>query len=107
MTDIQESHFFECRAGCGACCIAPSISSKIPGMPKGKPGGTPCIHLTEDGLCGIFTSPDRPKVCAGFTADTLVCGNCRRDALKILGDLEGVDGTALAERYGDKLDLQH
>ncbi|MEO6656902.1 MAG: YkgJ family cysteine cluster protein, partial [Arenimonas sp.] len=22
-----------CRPGCGACCIAPSISSLIPGMP--------------------------------------------------------------------------
>ncbi|MDP3170542.1 MAG: YkgJ family cysteine cluster protein, partial [Polaromonas sp.] len=22
-----------CRPGCGACCIAPSISSPIPGMP--------------------------------------------------------------------------
>ncbi|HEY9209172.1 MAG TPA: YkgJ family cysteine cluster protein, partial [Acidovorax sp.] len=22
-----------CRAGCGACCTAPSISSPIPGMP--------------------------------------------------------------------------
>lgn len=100
---MQESHFFECRMGCGACCIAPSISSPIPGMPNGKPGGTPCIHLTSDGLCGIFRSPDRPKVCAGFTADTLVCGNCRKDALKILGDLEGVDGDLLVEIYGEKL----
>ncbi|MCC6439509.1 MAG: YkgJ family cysteine cluster protein, partial [Rhodanobacteraceae bacterium] len=24
-----------CRSGCGACCIAPSISSPIPGMPNG------------------------------------------------------------------------
>ncbi|MDW3636530.1 YkgJ family cysteine cluster protein, partial [Vibrio sp. Vb0667] len=23
----------DCRLGCGACCIAPSISSPIPGMP--------------------------------------------------------------------------
>ncbi|MGL4778393.1 MAG: YkgJ family cysteine cluster protein, partial [Aeromonas veronii] len=23
----------ECRSGCAACCIAPSISSAIPGMP--------------------------------------------------------------------------
>ncbi|HBO0679766.1 TPA: YkgJ family cysteine cluster protein, partial [Pseudomonas aeruginosa] len=22
----------QCRAGCGACCIAPSISSPLPGM---------------------------------------------------------------------------
>ncbi|MCR3872443.1 YkgJ family cysteine cluster protein, partial [Pseudomonas aeruginosa] len=27
----------QCRAGCGACCIAPSISSPLPGMPAGKP----------------------------------------------------------------------
>jgi hypothetical protein len=26
-----------CRPGCGACCIAPSITSPIPGMPDGKP----------------------------------------------------------------------
>jgi Fe-S-cluster containining protein len=26
----------DCRIGCGACCIAPSISSPIPGMPNGK-----------------------------------------------------------------------
>jgi Fe-S-cluster containining protein len=28
-----------CRNGCGACCIAPSISSPIPGMPHGKLSG--------------------------------------------------------------------
>lgn len=26
----------DCRPGCGACCIAPSITSPIPGMPHGK-----------------------------------------------------------------------
>ncbi|MGO2368564.1 MAG: YkgJ family cysteine cluster protein, partial [Serratia sp. (in: enterobacteria)] len=30
----------DCRADCGACCIAPSISSPIPGMPNGKPANT-------------------------------------------------------------------
>ena len=30
-----------CRDGCGACCIAPSITSPIPGMPHGKPAGMP------------------------------------------------------------------
>ena len=29
----------ECRSSCGACCIAPSINSPIPGMPHGKPAG--------------------------------------------------------------------
>lgn len=37
---------FECRPGCGACCIAPSISSPIPGMPEGKGRRSP---LRESG----------------------------------------------------------
>ncbi len=81
-----------CRELCGACCIMPSISSSIPGMPNGKPGGTPCIHLTAQYQCGIFTSPDRPKVCDGFKAEKLVCGNNQYEALIILGQLEGVNG---------------
>jgi len=68
----------------------PSISSAIPGMPNGKPGGVQCIHLTDDLKCGIFLSPDRPRVCGGFQADPLVCGTCREEALDILGKLEGV-----------------
>ena len=51
----------ECRAGCAACCVAPSISSPIPGMPHGKPAGVRCVQLTQDGLCGIFGRPDREK----------------------------------------------
>lgn len=80
----------ECRESCGACCIMPSISSPIPGMPSGKPGGVRCIHLTEDLKCGIFYSPDRPKVCDGFKAELLVCGNNRFEALTILANLEGI-----------------
>ncbi len=63
-----------CRAGCGACCIVPSISSPIPGMPLGKPAGVPCIHLDAQRRCGIFQSPDRPAVCAGFAPEPEVCG---------------------------------
>ena len=37
----------DCRLGCGACCISPSISSPIPGMPKGKPAGERCIQLND------------------------------------------------------------
>jgi len=43
-----------CRAGCGACCIAPSISSAIPGMPDGKPAGVRCAQLDEQNLCRLF-----------------------------------------------------
>lgn len=78
----------ECRRGCGACCIAPSISSPIPGMPEGKPAGIRCIHLTEDMRCAIFNDPGRPKVCSDFKAEELVCGSSGREAMKILEDLE-------------------
>ena len=37
----------ECRKGCGACCIAPSISSPLPGLPFGKMPGDRCPHLNE------------------------------------------------------------
>jgi len=78
----------KCRIGCGACCIAPSISSPIPGMPEGKPAGVPCIHLTADFKCGIFHHPDRPKVCDDFQAGPEVCGSSRDEALDILSELE-------------------
>jgi hypothetical protein len=68
----------------------PSISSPIPGMPNGKPGGMRCIHLTNDFRCGIFHSPDRPRVCDGFKAEQLFCGTNRIEALTILANLEGV-----------------
>lgn len=78
----------ECRVGCGACCIAPSISSPIPGMPNGKPAGVRCIHLSDDNRCLIFDSPDRPQVCADFQAEPEVCGKSRKEALEILSFLE-------------------
>lgn len=75
----------KCRAGCGACCIAPSISSPIPGMPQGKAAGERCVHLTLDHLCAIFARPDRPAVCAAFAADPAVCGASREEAIRLLG----------------------
>ncbi|HBC1642022.1 TPA: YkgJ family cysteine cluster protein [Escherichia coli] len=78
----------ECRPGCGACCTAPSISSPIPAMPDGKPANTPCIQLDEQQCCKIFTSPLRPKVCAGLQASAEMCGNSRQQAMTWLIDLE-------------------
>ncbi len=49
----------KCREGCGACCIAPSISSAMPRMPEGKPAGERCLHLTVDNLCDLFGKPER------------------------------------------------
>jgi Fe-S-cluster containining protein len=79
--------FMECRSNCGACCIAPSISSPIPGMPQGKPAGVRCIHLKDDFSCGIYER--RPKVCRDFKAEEAVCGRNRDEALTILRQLEG------------------
>lgn len=79
----------ECRLGCGACCIAPSISSPIPGMPHGKPAGVRCVNLSDDNRCIIFDHPDRPKVCSEFKADQEFCGNSFEEAMHILSELEG------------------
>lgn len=78
----------ECRAGCGACCIAPSISSPIPGMPNGKPANTRCVQLDTQNLCKIFGKPERPAVCSAFTAQAYVCGESREEALILLAQLE-------------------
>ncbi|MBB2496125.1 YkgJ family cysteine cluster protein [Aquipseudomonas ullengensis] len=78
----------ECRAGCGACCIAPSISSPIPGMPNGKAAGERCVNLTAAFMCGIFGRADRPAVCSGFAADPEVCGDSREQAIRLIGWLE-------------------
>jgi Fe-S-cluster containining protein len=52
-----------CRPACAACCIAPSISSPIPGMPRGKPAGTRCVQLDASLRCRLFGRPERPAVC--------------------------------------------
>jgi len=77
-----------CRENCGACCIAPSISSPIPGMPEGKTAGMACIHLSETYSCLIYDHPERPEVCHKFKADPEVCGTSREEALILLGSLE-------------------
>lgn len=85
----------KCRAGCGACCIAPSISSFIPGMPAGKPAGVRCIHLSSDNYCGLFGRPERPAVCAAFSADPEVCGSSQEEAIRLLDWLEQTTGQAI------------
>ncbi len=80
----------ECRPGCGACCIAPSISSPIPGMPDGKPAGVRCIQLDADNRCRLFRSPLRPAVCGGFPPRPDTCGASNGAALHLLAELERV-----------------
>lgn len=77
-----------CRVGCAACCIAPSISSFIPGMPNGKPAGVPCIQLDQAGCCQLFGSPERPAVCLSLQAQAVMCGDNREHALHYLSQLE-------------------
>ena len=78
----------ECRIGCGACCVAPSISSPIPGMPGGKPAGARCVQLSPDHRCLLFGSPERPAVCAGLRPSDEMCGGTARQALVRLASLE-------------------
>jgi hypothetical protein len=77
-----------CRAGCGACCIAPSISSPIPGMPNGKPAGTRCIQLDDDNQCKLFGRAERPAVCVRLRPTLAMCGADRDQALATLVRLE-------------------
>ncbi|HEY0635067.1 MAG TPA: YkgJ family cysteine cluster protein [Gammaproteobacteria bacterium] len=78
----------ECRHGCGACCIAPSISSPIPGMLDGKPAGTRCVQLSEANLCLLWRNPSRPAVCSSFSPSQETCGNNRDHAMSYLSQLE-------------------
>jgi len=77
-----------CRTGCGACCIAPSISSAIPGMPQGKPAGVRCIQLDALNQCMIFGKPDRPAVCESLQPSIEMCGDSREHALQYLSRLD-------------------
>ena len=77
-----------CRPGCGACCIAPSISSPIPGMPNGKPAGVRCVQLTADNRCAIFGRPDRPAICGRLRAEPMMCGTTREEALRLIEAME-------------------
>lgn len=78
----------DCRPGCAACCIAPSISSPLPGLPGGKPAGMRCPHLDEALACRLFGLPERPAVCASLPPSPEMCGTSRTQALLFLERLE-------------------
>lgn len=78
----------DCRPHCAACCIAPSISSPIPGMPAGKPAGVRCLQLDEEDRCKIFGAPTRPAVCSSLQPSAEMCGSTRTYALHWLGRME-------------------
>jgi hypothetical protein len=76
-----------CRPGCGACCIAPSISTLA------KPAGVPCVHLAPDYRCAIFGRPERPACCSGLRPSAEMCGESREQALAWLSALEAATAT--------------
>lgn len=78
----------DCRVGCGACCIALSISSPIPGMPNGKPAGVRCMQLTDDNRCKLYGMPERPAVCTRLKPSPEMCGGTTQDAMRYLTLLE-------------------
>jgi Fe-S-cluster containining protein len=78
----------DCRDHCGACCIAPSITSPIPGMPHGKPAGIPCVQLDEDFRCRLFGKAERPAFCVSLKPLLSMCGAARDEALSVLTQLE-------------------
>jgi uncharacterized protein len=78
----------ECRFGCAACCIAPSTSSPIPGMPEGKPAGVRCVQLSEDNLCRLFGKPERPAVCVQLKPEPEMCGSSAGEAVLYLESME-------------------
>jgi len=80
----------DCRLGCGACCIAPSISSSIPGMENGKPAGVRCVQLNELNLCKLFGKAERPKVCSDFKACPDLCAATNQQALINITELEAI-----------------
>lgn len=79
---------FACRTHCGACCIAPSITSPIPGMPHGKPAGIPCVQLDDELRCRLFGKPERPAFCGSLQPAQEMCGASRSDAFATLTALE-------------------
>lgn len=80
----------DCRIGCGACCIAPSISSPMPLHPHGKPAGVRCLHLDAEHKCTLFGKPERPAICSRFQAEVDMCGTTREHALRMLSSLEAL-----------------
>jgi hypothetical protein len=77
----------QCRSGCGACCIAPSISP-CAALPEGKPAGVACPHLTNDLRCRLFGKPERPQTRVGLRPQSEMCGVSREQALVTLSTWE-------------------
>lgn len=80
----------DCRPNCAACCIAPSISSPIPGMPHGKLAGIPCVQLLPDLRCALFGLASRPDVCVSLRPQYSMCGDDAAQAMATLAALDAL-----------------
>jgi Fe-S-cluster containining protein len=88
-----------CRKNCGACCIAPSISSAIPGMPNGKSAGQRCVQLDVNNSCKIFGQADRPAVCASLLPSLEMCQSSREEAMAWIEQLEALTTPGSCQSY--------
>lgn len=77
-----------CRSGCGACCIALSISSPLPALPRGKAAGERCPHLDPDNTCSLYGLEERPEVCRNLRPSAEMCGGSFEEAVAYLNRLE-------------------
>lgn len=84
----QQEFVMTCLPHCAACCIAPSITSPLPGMPHGKPAGVPCVQLDDELRCKVFGQPQRPAFCGGLQPSAEMCGASREEAMNWLTRLE-------------------
>lgn len=82
------SDAFACREGCGACCVAPSITTPFVGHPNGKPAGERCVHLDAANRCMLFGKPERPRFCVELRPQPSMCGDSDDEAMTILTELE-------------------
>ncbi len=78
----------ECRRGCGACCIAISISSAIPGLPSGKIAGIRCVNLSNNNDCQLHHTENYPAVCKNLRPSEEMCGCSFEYAFDYLTELE-------------------
>ncbi|HUS32336.1 MAG TPA: hypothetical protein VMZ53_27740 [Kofleriaceae bacterium] len=78
-----------CRDGCGACCIAPSISPCV-ALPEGKAAGVRCPHLSSELRCVLFGKPERPATCVGLRPQLEMCGASAEEAMATLVSWESL-----------------
>ncbi|HSV69506.1 MAG TPA: YkgJ family cysteine cluster protein [Methylibium sp.] len=84
----------DCRPACAACCIAPSISTPLPGHPAGKPAGVACAQLDAELRCRLFGRPERPAVCVSLRPSAEMCGGSRGAAMRWLEQMERLTAPA-------------